>query len=190
LRARSLFCLVSCKFLSLRGVWPCRPVTRPQGGLGAPSSPSRTRSHEPTDVGETLADDARTATLPRGAVESRVTSPPVVDSRVETPPRVFEAGGASAGDVGTTTSPTIIDVDPISAIPGGAEDLVRDQPQIDLAQEVQEHLACRYLNLRLQAQGCHGGQLTGITPLGRRTSLKITRTCRPCRPASLPSIPH
>jgi hypothetical protein len=32
-----------------------------------------------------------------------------------------------------TTSPTIIDVNPISAVPGGAEDLVRDQPQIDLA---------------------------------------------------------
>jgi acyl carrier protein phosphodiesterase len=29
----------------------------------------------------------------------------------------------------------IIDVDPISAVPGGAEDLVRDQPQIDLAPE-------------------------------------------------------
>jgi hypothetical protein len=31
------------------------------------------------------------------------------------------------------TSPTIIDVGPISAVLGGAEDLVRDQPQIDLA---------------------------------------------------------
>jgi hypothetical protein len=57
-------------------------------------------------------------------------------------------------------------------------------------QEVQEHLACRYLNLHLQARGCHGGQLTGITPLGRRTGLKITRTYRPCGPASLPSIPR
>jgi hypothetical protein len=27
----------------------------------------------------------------------------------------------------------IIDADPISAVPSGAEDLVRDQPQIDLA---------------------------------------------------------
>jgi hypothetical protein len=52
---------------------------------------------------------------------------------VDTPLRVVEAGGASSGDVGATTSPTIIDVDPISAVPGGAEDLVRDQPQIDLA---------------------------------------------------------
>jgi hypothetical protein len=106
---------------------------RPQGGLGAPSSPSRTRSPEPQVVGEVLADDARTATPPRGAVESRATSPPVAVARVETPPRAAGAGGASAGDVGTTTSPMIIDADPISAVPGGAEDLVRDQPQIDLA---------------------------------------------------------
>jgi hypothetical protein len=34
---------------------------------------------------------------------------------------------------GATASPTIIDADPISVVPGGAEDLVRDQPQIDLA---------------------------------------------------------
>jgi hypothetical protein len=107
-------------------------VTKPQGGLGAPSSPSRTRSPEPKVVGEALADDARSATPPRGAVESRATSPPVADSRVETPPWVFEAGGASAGDIGATASPIVIDVDPISAVPGGAEDLVRDQPQIDL----------------------------------------------------------
>jgi hypothetical protein len=84
-------------------------------------------------VGEALADDALTATPPRGAVESRATSPSVVDSRVETPPWVFEAGGASAGDIEATTSPTIINVNPISVVPGGAEDLVRDQPQIDLA---------------------------------------------------------
>jgi hypothetical protein len=52
---------------------------------------------------------------------------------METLPRVVEARGSSAGDVGVTTFPTIIDVDPISAVPGEAEDLVRDQPQIDLA---------------------------------------------------------
>jgi hypothetical protein len=112
----------------------CRPVAVPQGNLGAPASPSRTRSAEPKVMGEALADDARTATLPRGAVESRATSPPVANSRVETPPRVVDAGGVtSAGDVGAMTSPTIIDVDPISARPARAEDLVRDQPQIDQA---------------------------------------------------------
>jgi hypothetical protein len=56
----------------------------------------------------------------------------VADARVETPLHAADAGGAtSTGDVGATTSPTIIDVDPISARPTGAEDLVRDQPQID-----------------------------------------------------------
>jgi hypothetical protein len=112
----------------------CKPVVAPQGDLGALVSPSRTRSDEPKVVGEVLADDAHTTTPPRGAVESRATSPPVADARVETPPRVADAGGAtSTGGVGATTSPTIIDVDPISARPAGAEDLVRDQPQLDQA---------------------------------------------------------
>jgi hypothetical protein len=84
-------------------------------------------------MGEALANDAHTTTPPRGAVESRATSPPVADSKVVTLPQVVEAGGASTGDVGATTSPTILDVDPISAVPGGAEDLVQEQPQIDLA---------------------------------------------------------
>jgi hypothetical protein len=107
---------------------------RPQGGLGALSSPSCTRSPEPPVAWEVLADDARTATPPRGAVESRTTSPPVAAARVETPPRAAAtARGASTGDVGATTSPMIIDADPISAVPGGVKDLVRDQPQIDLA---------------------------------------------------------
>jgi hypothetical protein len=82
-----------------------------------------------------LADDARTATPPRGAAEGRATSPPVADAKVDTPPRAAGAGGASAGDVRATTSPTIIDVDPISVVPGGIDDLVRDQPQIDLVPE-------------------------------------------------------
>jgi hypothetical protein len=107
---------------------------RPQGGLVAPSSPSCTRSLEPRVVGEALSSDERTATPPRGVVESRVTSLPVAAARVETPPRAAdEAGGASAGGVRATTSPTVIDVNPIGAVPGGAEDLVRDQLQIDLA---------------------------------------------------------
>jgi hypothetical protein len=125
--------LVSYKFLFLRGILLCRPVTRPQGGLGAPSSPSRTRSLEPQIVGEALADDERTATPPRGAIECRATSPPVAAARAETPPCAADARGPTAGDVGATTSPMIIDADPIGAVPGGAEDLVRDQPQIDLA---------------------------------------------------------
>jgi hypothetical protein len=99
---------------------------------GAPASPSRTRSEEPKVVGEVLVNDAHTATPPRGAVESRATSPPVADARVETPPLVADPGGATyTEDVRATTSPTIINVHPISAQPAGAGDLVRDQPQID-----------------------------------------------------------
>jgi hypothetical protein len=99
----------------------------------APSSPSRTRSPKPQVVGEVLADDARTATPPRGTVEGVVTSPPVADMRVDSPPRTAEGVETSTGDVGATTSPTIIDVNPIRTVPGRAEDLVEDQPQIDLA---------------------------------------------------------
>jgi hypothetical protein len=105
---------------------PCRPVTRLQGGPIALSSPSRTRSPEPQVVREALADDARTATPPRGAVQNVVTSLPVANARVDTSPRAAKVVGASAGDVGATTSPTVIDIDPIRAVPGGAEDLVRD----------------------------------------------------------------
>jgi hypothetical protein len=99
----------------------------------APSSPSRTRLPEPQVVEEVLADDPRTATPPRGAVENVVTSPPMANVRVDSPPRAAEGVETSAGDVGATTSPTIIDIDSIRTVPGGAEDLVGDQPQIDLA---------------------------------------------------------
>jgi hypothetical protein len=78
----------------------CRPVVVPQHDLGAPDSPSRTRSPDPKVVGEALADDAWTATPPRGAAESRETSPPVADSRVASPPRAVEAEeGTSVGDI-------------------------------------------------------------------------------------------
>jgi hypothetical protein len=118
----------------------CRPVAEPQGDLGALASSSCTRSPDPTVVGGgALPDDAWTASPLRGEAKSRAASPPVADSRVESPPRAVEAGGgASAGDVGETTSPRVIDVDPISARPVGVEDLIKDQP----------------------------GKLTGITPLG------------------------
>jgi hypothetical protein len=102
-------------------------------GSRCPICPSRTRSPEPRVVGEVLADDVHIATLQRGAAESRATSPPVAAVRVETSPCTAGAGGASAGDIGATTSPTIIDSDPICTVRGGTEELVRNQPQIDLA---------------------------------------------------------
>jgi hypothetical protein len=102
-------------------------VAEPQQDLGAPTSPSRTRSADPKVMGESLVDDARTATPPRGAAESRATSPPVADTRMASPPRTVEAGeGAIVGDVGAMVSPRIIDVDLISARPAGGDDLVKD----------------------------------------------------------------
>jgi hypothetical protein len=76
-----------------------------------------------------LVDDARTTTPPQGVAESRATSSPVADSRVACPPRAVEAGeGATVGDVRAATSPRIIDVDPVSCRPAGADDLVKDHP--------------------------------------------------------------
>jgi hypothetical protein len=77
-------------------------------------------------VGEALADDAHTATPPRRTVEGVVTSPPVAGTRADSSLRTAEGVGTSAGDVRVTTSPTIIDVDPIRSVPGGAKDLVGD----------------------------------------------------------------
>jgi hypothetical protein len=83
-------------------------------------------------VGETLVDDAQTASPPLEAVGSRAASPPVPDSRVESPSRTVEAGGVtSAGDIRAVTPLGVIDVDPISTRPTGAQDLIRGQPQID-----------------------------------------------------------
>jgi hypothetical protein len=64
-----------------------------------------------------------------------VTLPSDADSRTATPPPAADAGAQGVvGDVGTSSSPWVIDVDPISVMPGGAEeDLVRDQAQIDQA---------------------------------------------------------
>jgi hypothetical protein len=62
-----------------------------------------------------------------------VASPSMADASVGTPPRAADAGGASAGDVGATASPAVIVVDPISSVPGGTDDLVGGQAQIDLA---------------------------------------------------------
>jgi hypothetical protein len=93
-------------------------VARTQGVPITPSSPSRTRSPEPRVVGDVLEDDAHTTTPPRGIVEGVVTSPPVADTRAGSAPHIAEGVGASAGDVGATTSPTIIDVDPIRIVPG------------------------------------------------------------------------
>jgi hypothetical protein len=65
-------------------------------------------------------------------VDGVVTSPPVADTRAGSPSRTAEGVRTSAGDIRATTSPTIINVDPIRTVPGGTEDVVGYQPQIDL----------------------------------------------------------
>jgi hypothetical protein len=108
-------------------------VARPQRVPVAPSSPSHTRSPEPQVVGEALADDARTATPTRGMAEGLTTSPPVADTREGSSLHTTEGVETSTGEVGATTSPTVVDVDPIRAVPSGTKDVAEDQPQIDLA---------------------------------------------------------
>jgi hypothetical protein len=67
----------------------CRSDVRPQHDLGAKASPSRTRSPDHEVRAPMLVDDART-----------VTPPPVADVGTH----------GSIGDVGASTSPTVIDV--------------------------------------------------------------------------------
>jgi hypothetical protein len=100
-----------------------------------PHLPARGRP-TPKVVAQSLVDNARTATPPLPAVDERGATPPTgTDSRTVTPacPDDMGAGGALR-DVGTSDSPRVIDVNPISTRPGGMEeDLVKDQAQIDQA---------------------------------------------------------
>jgi hypothetical protein len=113
----------------------CRSDVDPQRDLGAQASPSRTRSPDPKVVAQSLVDDERMVTPPPAADERRMTPPPVTDSRTATPPHADDVGaGGAVGDVGASASPRVINIDLISARPGGMdEDLVRDQPHIDQA---------------------------------------------------------
>jgi hypothetical protein len=96
-------------------------------------SPSRTRSPEPQVEGEALVDDARNATPTRRVAKGATTSPPVTDTRAGSSLHTAEGVETSVGGVGATTSPSVVDVDPIRVLPDGARDVAEDQPQIDLA---------------------------------------------------------
>jgi hypothetical protein len=96
--------------------------------LATPASPSRTRSPEPRVAGEALVDDARTATPTRGVAEGATTSSPVTDTGVGSSLHAAEGVETSVGGVGATTSPTVVDVIPIRAVPVGARDVAEDQP--------------------------------------------------------------
>jgi hypothetical protein len=108
-------------------------VARPQGVPVIPASPSRTRSPEPQVAGEALEDDARTATPTRGVAEGVTTSPPMTDMRAGSSRHTAEGVETSVAGTGATISPTVVDVDPIRAVPDRVRDVAKDQPQIDLA---------------------------------------------------------
>jgi hypothetical protein len=108
-------------------------VARPQEVPATPVSPSRTRSPEPQVAGEVLVDDARTATPTRGVAEGAATSPPVTNTRAGSSLHTTEGVETLVGEVAATTSPTVVDVDPLRAVPDGAKDMDEDHLQIDLA---------------------------------------------------------
>jgi hypothetical protein len=111
----------------------CRSDVQPQRGVGAQASPSRTRSPVREVVGQTLVDDARTAT-----------PPPAADVGAQ----------GSVGDVGTSTSPPVIDMDPINTVPGTADqDLVGDPIRIEQAP----------MNLETSSTQVTGSSSTGPT---------------------------
>jgi hypothetical protein len=64
--------------------------------------------------------------------EGLMTSPPVTDTRAGSSLHTAEGVETSVGEVGATTSPTVVDVDPIRVVLDGAKDVAEDQPQIDL----------------------------------------------------------
>jgi hypothetical protein len=160
----------------------CRSVLEPQRDLGTQASPSRTRSPDPKVVAQSFVDNARMATPPSAADEREVTPQSATDSRMVTPPRADDAGARGAlGDIGTSASPRVIDIDPINARPGGMEEAwSRIRPRLTKRRKVRGRLAHRYLILLRRARGCRDERLTGMTLLGRRTSSTITKICGLC----------
>jgi hypothetical protein len=57
----------------------------------------------------------------------------VTDTRAGSSLHIAEGVETSVGEVRATTSPTVVDVDPIRVVPDEAKDMAEDQPQIDLA---------------------------------------------------------
>jgi hypothetical protein len=114
--------------LFLNVVFLCRSVAEPQRDLGAQVSPSHTRSPDSKVVVESLADNVGTATPPLAAGEKRTTPPSTADSRTVSPPCADDAGaGGGIGSVGVSPPLKVINMDPISARPGGVDDdLVKD----------------------------------------------------------------
>jgi hypothetical protein len=125
-RRSKVFWLITCcclLYIVFHGVF-CMSVAEPQRDLGAQASPSRTRSPDHEVAAQTLVDDPR-----------MTTPPPATDVRMATPAPTADAGAQGfAGGVRASTTPPVIDVDPISVMPGGMdEDLVGDPVQIEQA---------------------------------------------------------
>jgi hypothetical protein len=57
----------------------------------------------------------------------------MTDPRAGSSLRTAEGVKTSVEGIGATTSPTVVDVDPMRVVPDGARDVAEDQPQIDLA---------------------------------------------------------
>jgi hypothetical protein len=93
----------------------CRSNVEPQSALGAQDSPSQMRSSDHEARAHTLIDDAGTVT----------------------PPLATEAGAqGSVGYIEASTSPPVIDIDPINAVPSASvQDPIADPIQIEQPRE-------------------------------------------------------
>jgi hypothetical protein len=119
-----------------------------------------------------------------------MTSPPVTDMRAGSSIRTAEDVEASVGEVGAMTSPTVVDVDPIRAVPDGAKDVAEDQPQIDLAPRGPEASGAQVptsstLSLRLPRRSINWDHT-----IGRMIGSRTMKTCELCRLVSSPSRTH
>jgi hypothetical protein len=166
LRAHFVFYLVSCKFLSLRGVFPWRPVTGPQGGLGAPSSPSPRGRLSHRLWGRRLLmtlilllrrqERLRAGRLHRlWRIQGWRLPHTLLMLEAQLPLGMLEGRPPQRLLMST---PSALDLLGLRTWSGTSLKSTRRQ-------EVREHLARRYFNLDLQARGCHDTQLIGIHPL-------------------------
>jgi hypothetical protein len=79
------------------------------------------------------------------------TSPPVIDPRAGSSLHTAEGVETSAGEVGATTSPAIVDVDPLGLFLVGLRMWPGTSLRSTWHREVRKHPVHRYLHLQLQA---------------------------------------
>jgi hypothetical protein len=86
---------------------------------------------------------------PPPAADARVaTPPPTSDTRMATPPPASNAGAqGSAGGVGVSATPPVIDIDPINAMPDGVDRDVVERIRLKLSKRrrIQGRPARRFL---------------------------------------------